>query len=413
MINIPLVALVLKAADFEEVVEGVFVRQEHVDFLEGWLQCRPQKGKILFGSPGIGKSVCSYLVVEYMLRQPDTVVKWFWDGQYTLRGCIAWADDIYLYNFDDVHLQHQLPRASQRAIEQFHEQRQARTQCVLVYDGEKNMHYLGETGGYSKGLAVHSPSAESIAGTEKEGFRRWHMKPWNEEEVQTYARKRGYDGEVALELFELLGGAVGDILEGLAYGADEKKYAFARQRIEAGIAELCTGERNQTAGQGFEKKRPVHRVLHYYPQPERRGLKETYFSSHYALVRYLEERGRTSVIPMIQDSFFCYELEAGVHGYIERNESCSFSVRKLEGTHDGMLFSETLRYEKGQFWKYSVAGDLVSDDLGKRLRFFSAPSHTLLSGPFRNDLSAWHVPFAGVCAVGKLLSAKEEEQGGH
>ena len=290
---------------------------------------------------------------------------------------------------------------------------QARTQCVLVYDGIKNMHYLGETGGYSKGLAVHSPSAESIAGTEKEGFRRWHMKPWNDEEVHTYARKRGYDGEVALELFELLGGAVRDILKSLAYGADEEKYAVARKHIKTGIAELYTCERNQTATQGLEGKRPVHRVLHYYPQPECRDEKETYFSSHYALVWYLEERGRTSVIQMIQQPSLGYELEAGVHGYIERNESCRFSVRKLEGTHDGTPFSETLRYEKGQFWTYAVARDLVSDDLGKRLRFFSAPSHTLLSGPLRNDLSAWHVPFAGVCAVGNLLSAKEEERGGH
>jgi hypothetical protein len=389
------------------------VRQEHVDFLEDWLQCRPETGKILLGSPGIGKSVCSYLVVEYMLRQPDTVVKWLWDGQNTLRGCMAWADDIYLYNFADMQLQHQLPRASQCAIKQYHEQMEARTQCVLVYDGIKNMHYLDDTGGYSKGLVVHSPSAESIAGTEKEGFRRWYMKPWNDEEVQTYARKRGYDGEVALELFKLLGGAVRDILEGLAFGTDEEKYGFAREHIEEGIDELYPGERNQTATQGLEGKRPVHRVLHYYPQPERRGLKEIYFSTHYALSRYLEKRGRTSVIAMIQQPSLGCELEAGVHGYIERNQSCSFSVRKLEGTHDGTPFSETLRYDKGQFWKYSVAGDLVSDDLGKRLRFFSAPSHTLLSGPLRNDLSAWHVPFAGVCAVGNLLSAKEEERGGH
>ena len=289
-IDTPLVSSLMHQTNPEYAIQRVFVREEYISFLKDWLQCWPEKGKILLGSPGIGKSVCSFLAVEYMLRKPDTVVKWIWDGEDALQGCIAWADDIYLYNFDDVHLQHELPRASQRAIKQYHEQIQARTECVLVYDGQKNMHYLSETGGYSKGLAVHSPSAESIAGTEKEGLRRWHMKPWNDEEVQTYARKRGYDGEVASELFELLGGAVRDIFEGLAFGTDEEKYAFARKHIEEGIAELDTCERNQTATQGFEGKRPVHRVLHYYPQPERRDEKETYFSSHYARDQYLKKR---------------------------------------------------------------------------------------------------------------------------
>jgi hypothetical protein len=172
MIYIPLVALVLNAADLEEIVKSAFVRPEYVDFLEEWLQCG-QKGqyeKILLRSPGIDKSVCSYLAVKCMLRQPDTVVKWLWDRDYTLKGCIAWADEIYLYNFDDMQLRHQLPRASQRAIEQYHQQRQACTQSVLVYDGKKNMHYLSATGGLSKSLAVHSLSAESIEGNAKKGL---------------------------------------------------------------------------------------------------------------------------------------------------------------------------------------------------------------------------------------------------
>ena len=73
IICIPLVALVLNAADFEEIVKSASVRPEYVDFLEEWLQCG-QKGqyeKILLGSPGIDKSVCSYLAVKCMLRQPD------------------------------------------------------------------------------------------------------------------------------------------------------------------------------------------------------------------------------------------------------------------------------------------------------------------------------------------------------
>ena len=73
MIYIPLVALVLNAADLEEIVKSAFVRPEYVDFLEEWLQCG-QKGqyeKILLGSPGIDKSVCSYLAVKCMFRQPD------------------------------------------------------------------------------------------------------------------------------------------------------------------------------------------------------------------------------------------------------------------------------------------------------------------------------------------------------
>ena len=291
-IDTPLVSSLMHQTKPEYAIQRVFVREEYISFLKDWLQCRPEKGKILLGSPGIGKSVCSFLAVEYMLRKPDTVVKWIWDGEHALQGCIAWADDIYLYNFADMQLQHQLPRASQRAIEHYFHQLHCCTENVLVYDGKKNMHYLGVAGGFSKGLAVHSPSAKSIEGAAKEGLYRWHMKPWNDEEVHTYARKRGYDGEVALELFELLGGAVRDILKSLGKGADEEKYAFARQHIEEGIAELYPGERNQTAAQEFEEKRPVHRVLHYYPQPECRGLKEIYFSSHYARDQYLEVRNR-------------------------------------------------------------------------------------------------------------------------
>ena len=52
----------------EYAIQRVFVREEYISFLKEWLQCRPPKGKILLGSPGIGKSVCSYLAVEYMLR---------------------------------------------------------------------------------------------------------------------------------------------------------------------------------------------------------------------------------------------------------------------------------------------------------------------------------------------------------
>jgi hypothetical protein len=52
-----------------------------------------------------------------------------------------------------------------------------------VDHGRLNVHYAGLPMRISKGVVVHSPSAESIHGTEEERFRRWYMIPWTSEKV--------------------------------------------------------------------------------------------------------------------------------------------------------------------------------------------------------------------------------------
>lgn len=358
MIDIPLVSQVLmQTARYPKnaFTERVFVRQEYIDFLEEWLRIKGtrRRGKILVGSPGIGKSVCSYLALELELRDPRTAVIWLWDSHYgkEIQGCVGWGNEVFTANVG-------------RVVDYFN-WHEARGQITFVYDGRANLHYMGFSY-FDNGLVVHSPSA-NIAGSEKEGLLPWCMKPWTGEEIDSWAEKQGYTLNVARELFDILGGAIRLFATVISEVTHESQCSDqARHHIDRAVQHMFPANTSESAGQGSERQ-AAHRVLHWYPVVRTRGVWNVFFCSHYARQRYLEIWRSNNIVNLLQRPSGGYEFEAGVHGHIEKNGRCHFTVRELEGPDVVRRTQKELRWTRIK--KYWDASELVRGRMSYRLCF--------------------------------------------
>jgi hypothetical protein len=343
IVDIPLVARVLNTSGIEGVPEKVFLRQEYVEFLDEWLQCK-HKGKILLGSPGIGKSVCLYLVLEYLLREPQYVVMWVWDmgrrSNNELGACVGWGDDIYVTDFGTA-----AAKFSSR-------------DAIFVYDGRSNLHYMSPPP-FSRGLVAHSPSAESIAGTEKEGFRRWYMNPWTGEEIRDWAVHEGYDTQLALKLYNIVGGVLRDVQSALEEGS-EKCTEHARARVREAVKEVFPAETDEPVAQGAGKQAAVHRILHWYPEDDARMQRQTFYSSPYARDQFLERMNELNSNEFLLRPRLGSQFENAVLGHMEKKNHCHFRVRVLEDTVYGhMPQSQKKTLRKKYLKRYKDAKELV------------------------------------------------------
>jgi len=200
-VELPLVSKLLAEADESKPPEKVVMREEYIEFLHEWLQSPEGYGKMLVGSPGIGKSVCSYVALEYKLREPSPgVVVWMWDKKgggssifMLCGGTVYWTESYASFK-------RWLSTIPQEARQNF----------TFVYDGRENLHYMAPPP-FTLGLAVHSPSADSLAGTEKEGLWRWYMKAWERSEIEQWAVLQGHDLELTRKVYDRLGGNVREV----------------------------------------------------------------------------------------------------------------------------------------------------------------------------------------------------------
>ena len=360
-VEIPLVSQLLAKTKRFPPVSKLFMRQEYCKLLDAWLQDPPWMGTILVGSPGIGKSYCSYVALEYKLRDPScAVVIWLWDNQLNIEGYVQWKETFFrVKSFTDL-------------VESFNFDEAPGGKVTLVYDGRANMHYIGFHFAYT--LVVHSPSA-NIGGSLKNHPQLWYMEPWARDEIEGWALWNGYDRELARKLFDIAGGAIRVHVDSIARAANQRKIDAgdegesqsdpsdpceqARDIVSDAVKSMFDRTTESTASSG--RAQDIHRVLHWYPDAESRTQHQIFFCSHYARQMYLKVRQDNRIMNLLNEPSDGPMFEAAVFGYIEARKECSFRVRELEGglqSEGHASFAlKTLRWRN--LVKYQGASDLV------------------------------------------------------
>ena len=362
-VEIPLVSQLLAKTKCFTAVSKLFMRQEYCKLLDAWLQDLPWMGTILVGSPGIGKSYCSYVALEYKLRDPScAVVIWLWDNQLNIEGYVQWNETFFrVKSYTDL-------------VESFNFDEAPGGKVTVVYDGRANMHYIGFHFAYT--LVVHSPSA-NIGGSQKNHPQLWYMEPWARDEMEKWAEWHGYDRELARKLYDIAGGAIRVHVDSIARAAKQRKIDAgdegesqgeqsdpceqARKIISDAVKSIFYGRTESTALSG--PAQDIHRILHWYPEAGNHTQHEIFFCSHYARQMYLNVKEETRQMSMLHDPTDKLTFEAAVFGYIEARQECSFGVRELEGSLQSeghaSFARKTLRWRN--LVKYQGAIELVRD----------------------------------------------------